>query len=260
MPALRAERWDEAIALIEDGARSSSPAPGGALQPRLRRVARRTAAGGAQHLQEAVRADPRIWRGRRPTRTSTRSAASRAFRPDRGYRARAAQRSPGRRTPAASARNAGTGSLSGRATSRTAPYPVLRRQRVDEKLQADGERERLVGLRAAERRELLLGRPAGEHVAVGEVPHRDVRDDRPARRGGNRDRERVRPGQLRAAGRDGRAGGARWRSARRPARPRRAAAPSSRASRSGTSARRRRPSPRAAARRAAPRRSRSATR
>ena len=63
----------------------------------------------------------------------------------------------------------------------------------------DRQGERLVGLRAAERHELLRLRPAGEDVAVGDRAHRDVGDERPAVARGDRDRERVRPGQRRPA-------------------------------------------------------------
>ena len=112
---------------------------------------------------------------------------------------------------------------------------LLAHQRGDEHVQADRERERLVGAVASERDQLLRRREAREHVAV--------RDARPSTR---RRRAAVRPSSgrrsragssRRAAGRRRatRAGAARWSSAQRRDLPRPAAAPSSRATRSGSS-------------------------
>jgi hypothetical protein len=56
-----------------------------------------------------------------------------------------------------------------------------------------------VGLLTTERAQLVLARAAGENVAIGEVSHRDVGDDRAAVRRRHRNRERVRAGELRPA-------------------------------------------------------------
>ena len=168
--------------------------------------------------------------------------------------------SPGSRAPSASARSAGTGSASGRATTqhRAEARPSASSASTSS-VQADRERERLVRLLAAERHELLGPREAREHVAVGDGAHRDVGDDRPAVARRDRDRERVRAGERRPAGRrrqPPRRGGGQQ---RRRARRRRAGAPSSRASRSGTCACRRRRARAPAVTRAAPRRRRRAS-
>ena len=55
-----------------------------------------------------------------------------------------------------------------------------RRQGVDQRLEAHGERERLVSMRAAERHEIRLGRTPRQHVAVRELAHRRVAHQRPA--------------------------------------------------------------------------------
>ena len=71
-----------------------------------------------------------------------------------------------------------------------------------------GERERLVRLLAAERDELLRRGTAGQDVAVRDGAHRDVRDDRRTVARRDRDRERIRAGERRAAARDAGADGA----------------------------------------------------
>ena len=56
-----------------------------------------------------------------------------------------------------------------------------------------------MGLLAAERHEVVLGRLAREHGAVGDTTHRDVADDRAPVRARNADREWIRAGERRAA-------------------------------------------------------------
>ena len=127
----------------------------------------------------------------------------------------------------------------------------------DEELEPDGEREGLVGVRPAERDELLGPRAPGDHVPVRDGPHRHVGDERLAVTRGNRDRERVRARQRRTTGgrrqSPGRGGGQRPRRGRRL----RGGAPSSRGRLSGSSARQPRASrhrpPRRARRRRSPR-------
>ncbi len=75
--------------------------------------------------------------------------------------------------------------------------PVTR-ERADEKLEPDRERERLVSLFAAERDDVLRRRPAGEHVAVRRPGHRHVGDKRRPVGAGDPDREGIRPRQRRA--------------------------------------------------------------
>ena len=70
-------------------------------------------------------------------------------------------------------------------------------ERIDQKLQSDCERERLVRMLTAEGHELVLGRRAGDHVTVGHTSHGDVAHDRRARGARDGDRKRVRPGELR---------------------------------------------------------------
>ena len=69
----------------------------------------------------------------------------------------------------------------------------------DEQLEADRKRERLVGVLAPERHELLGPRATCDDVAVRDRAHRHVRDERLSLARGDRDRERVRPRQRRAA-------------------------------------------------------------
>ena len=132
------------------------------------------------------------------------------------------------------------------------PPPVARRASrrrsrhppgIDEELQSECERKRFVRMLAAERDELVLGRCTRENVSVRHAPHRDVTDDRPAVRARNRDRERVRPRELRTTvgmaeswGRRGGQDGDET-AARQPV------VPSSRAPRSGSSRARRSAAP-----------------
>src|SRR5205085_2609579 len=74
--------------------------------------------------------------------------------------------------------------------------PLLPYERVDEQLQPERERERLVRLLAAERDELLLLRQPGDDVAPRDGTHRGIDDDRVAAAAGDPDRKRVRPGEL----------------------------------------------------------------
>ena len=76
---------------------------------------------------------------------------------------------------------------------------LLPREGADEELEPGCERESLVRLLPAERHELLGSRSAREHVAVRHRSHGHVRDERVAVARGNRDRERVGPGQRWAA-------------------------------------------------------------
>jgi hypothetical protein len=69
------------------------------------------------------------------------------------------------------------------------------RQRLHKQLEAEGEREGLVRLLAAEGHELFLPGLAEKHVAPGDLAHRDVGDQRVSVRARDADRERVRPGQ-----------------------------------------------------------------
>ena len=107
-------------------------------------------------------------------------------------------RSPGSLRPAASARKAGTGSCAGRAATTTAPWfgPA---SAPTSSSTAGRERERLVGLRAAERHEVLGTRLPEQDVAVRHGAHGDVRDERASVRRGNGDRDRVRPRERRTA-------------------------------------------------------------
>ena len=77
--------------------------------------------------------------------------------------------------------------------------PLVAHERVDEQLQADGERERLVRLLTAEGDELVLRREPGDDVAPGDRAHRDVGDDRLAVAARDPDRKRIRAGELRPA-------------------------------------------------------------
>ena len=83
----------------------------------------------------------------------------------------------------------------------------LARQRADQHLEADGQREGLVRLLAAEGDEVVLRGIADENVAVRDPAHGDVRHEWLSVRARNRDRERVRADELRAAVRVGEAGG-----------------------------------------------------
>ncbi len=76
---------------------------------------------------------------------------------------------------------------------------LLARERVDEELEADRESERLVRALLAERNEIRLLRETREHRAVGDLPHRHVGDDGISVAARNRDRQRVRAGELRPA-------------------------------------------------------------
>ena len=81
IPLLRAKRWDEAIAVLEEGLREH---PSNASLLYNLACAESQAGRPAEaltHLQEAVRRNPKYRRERaHATRTSTRSAASPAFR------------------------------------------------------------------------------------------------------------------------------------------------------------------------------------
>src|SRR5947208_467937 len=77
-----------------------------------------------------------------------------------------------------------------------AAAPHLPHEGVDEKLQPERDRERLVRLLAAERDELLLLRQPGDDVAPRDGTHRGIDDDRVAAAAGNPDRKRVRPREL----------------------------------------------------------------
>ena len=137
------------------------------------------------------RATPSTPTGPARTRTSTRSAASPAFRPRRVAR-QPARRRRARGTPE-------PGLPAGLATRSTAPKPSSGVSASTSSWRPTASANALCACVPAERREVVLGRAAGEHVAVGEVPHRDVGDDRAAVGRRDRDRERVRPGQLRPA-------------------------------------------------------------
>ena len=140
MPLLRAERWDEAIDVLEAGLREH---PGNAvdpLQPRLRRVAGRAAPGGARAPPGGDRARP-----------STPTGAGRP-------RLRADPRRAGLPGLVAAGEADTRGELAER-RHRVGLRPgdeqhraeaVVGRERVDEELQPDRERERLVRLLAAE--------------------------------------------------------------------------------------------------------------
>ena len=109
--------------------------------------------------------------------------------------------SPGSLTPAARARATVSDPVSGATTTRNAPYPSTT-QRLHERLEPERERERLVGLLAAERDEVVRGGAAREDVAVGDASHGHVRDDGLALGVRDPDRERRRPDERRpAAGR-----------------------------------------------------------
>ena len=69
-------------------------------------------------------------------------------------------------------------------------------ERVDQELQSDCERERLVRMLAAKGHQLVFGRRARDHVTVGHASHRDVADDRSTDGARDGDRKRVRPGEL----------------------------------------------------------------
>ena len=112
---------------------------------------------------------------------------------------RRTQRSPGRRRPPARARKPGTGSLSGRRDDEHGAVVVAAGQRLDEQLEPGRERERLVRLVAAERDEVVRRGQAREHVAVRDLAHRHVRDERAAVRARNADRERRRADERLAA-------------------------------------------------------------
>ena len=101
-------------------------------------------------------------------------------------------------TPSASSRNAGTGSCV-RPRDDEHGAVLLARERVDEQLQADRERERLVRALAAERHEVRSSaRPASTSPYVT-FPIETSATIGLAVAARDRDRERVRPGQLRAA-------------------------------------------------------------
>ena len=76
---------------------------------------------------------------------------------------------------------------------------ILSGKRRDEHVQADCEGERLMGLLAAERNELVRCRRADEHVAIGDLAHRHIRDEGTAVGTGDRERERVRARERRPA-------------------------------------------------------------
>ena len=56
--------------------------------------------------------------------------------------------------------------------------PLVTYERVDEQLQPEGERKRLVRLLPAERDEFVRLLEPGDDVAPRDRAHRDVRDDR----------------------------------------------------------------------------------
>src|SRR5918996_2241275 len=70
---------------------------------------------------------------------------------------------------------------------------------TDEELEPDRERERLVRVLPTERHELLGRRAACEHVTVRDRAHGHVRDEGVSFVRRDRDCERVRPGERRAA-------------------------------------------------------------
>jgi hypothetical protein len=76
---------------------------------------------------------------------------------------------------------------------------ALPRKRVHERLQPDGERKGLVGLLAAERNEILLCGVSVQHVSIGDLPHRDIGDERAAVGARHGNCEGVRAGQGRPA-------------------------------------------------------------
>ena len=77
------------------------------------------------------------------------------------------------------------------------------RKRVHEELKPDRERESLVRLLPAEGHELLGRGVSRQHVAVGDLPHRDVSHQRAPVGARDGDRDRVRPRERRAAVRGG---------------------------------------------------------
>ena len=252
MPLLDSGALGRGDRAARGGPARASRQPVAPLQPRLRRVARGPQGDALTHLQEAVGAR------RNATPTAPRvdpdfdAIRARARLPCLAVRPAAARR-------AASPRKAGTGSAADRATSSTAPKPSSGVSASTSSWSPTASANALCACSPPNGARSSSVALAGEHVAVGQVPHRDVGDDRRAVGGRNRDRERVRAGQLRAAVGMAEPRAARSRSARRRARRRRAAASSGRASRSGTS----RPATtsarvRAAGRRAAPRRPRPA--
>ena len=172
IPLFAAGDYDGAAALMRRRARAQPGQPVRALQPRLCRglgghARRRSSTSRVRSSWTRRRAEwARERQGLRP-----RSATTRASR----------QLSPGRRTPPARARSAGTGSASGRATRSTAPSSSPASASTSS-CSPTRERERLVRLLAAEGHELLGRRRAGEHVAVGHRAHRDVGDERARRR------------------------------------------------------------------------------
>ena len=106
--------------------------------------------------------------------------------------------SPGQAQPAASSRNAGTGSCSRPGDDENGA--VVRRPRARRRAswRPDRERERLVRLLAAERHELLGSGRAGDHLAPGDRAHRR----RPRRPGCRRSTgSRSRAGSCRSAAR-----------------------------------------------------------
>ena len=107
------EDYDKAAETYEQFLAETPRRRGLPLQPRLCREPPGRKDAALKHLRQCGR-DRRAVQGERRSRTptSTRSATTRS-----------SQRSPGRRTPPARARSAGTGSASGRATSMTAPKP-----------------------------------------------------------------------------------------------------------------------------------------
>ena len=77
--------------------------------------------------------------------------------------------------------------------------PRLGNQRIDEQLQPQCQREGLMGVLTAERHELVIGSRTGENVAERDAAHRHIGHERSSVSARNRDCERVRAGELRAA-------------------------------------------------------------
>ena len=243
--------WEAAIDVLQGQLVRDPDNAGRPLQPGVRRGARGPARRCARPPDRggATRAALR-WPTRRATTISPRSATTRASPPPASARTRGAPSTPrlraGAGRPRARARPAPGRAPAGRRRT-TAPGSGPASAPTSSS-SADGERERLVRLGAAERHELLRTRTAGEHVAVRDGAHRHVGDERPPV--GRRDRDRDAGSSRSAAGRRPGAADAAVRSPSRArrGRPPRDVAPSRRAPPSGSSARRRRAARSAAAR------------
>ena len=192
MPAFRDERWDEAIAMIEDG---PARAPGHPSILYNLACAESLPAGRSTRsrtCRQAIAADSEV-RGPGPRGPGLRPDPPRA----RLSRLDRVARKPDALRPARG--SAGTGSASGRATSSTAPKPSSGVSASTSSWSPTASANALWACSPPNGARSSSARAAGEHVAVGEVPHRDVGDDRAAVGRRDRDRERVRPGQLRPA-------------------------------------------------------------